>query len=292
MTSSRRSRLLAIVTCATIVAAPTAAQAQDMPPPECTGDADLTGGGGTADGMCVEVGPAPSGGDGGEGCDEVSAEIAFYGEPPADLEETYLGLALQMTIPEGMAILAAYNCAGLYLGGPYLVPDPQAPDPGVVRDRARARLVPPLPTPSVSPGRAVVRVPTWLWVDGGWSVLAETETQGSVTVRVQARPVTTTWELDEATHTCTGPGVAWSPQAQQAYDRQPATVRGAGNPACTFTFVDSSTTRPDGVHHARVSVAWEFAWWLNGQPQGVFGSLERSTDFDVTVGEIQTVVTR
>lgn len=292
MWSCRRGSVLiatAVVTAATIAPA----WAHHHPDHSCEGDAGVIGGGGSAVGECENEDPGPNPDpDPPPQCDPDSGEVAYYAKPPDEFSDHYTDLALHIEIPEGMAYLAAYNCAGVYLGGPHLVPDVTGPDPGVLRDRARARVVPPLPAPQVSPAEAVANVPTWLWVDPAtWTVAAAVESVGGVTVEVEARPVATTWDLDEGSRSCSGPGIPWSEDAQEAYDAQPPAERGTGNPACTFVFHNSSTTRPDGVHHAAVSVTWEFAWSLNGVAQGTFGSVDRTTTFDLRVGEIQGLIT-
>ena len=292
MWSCRRgSVLVATVVAAAAMATP--AQAHHHPDHTCEGEAGVIGGGGTAEGECAieDTGPGPDE-DAPAECDPDSGDVAYYDQPPEEFSDQYTDLALHIEIPEGMAYLAAFNCAGVYLGGPHLVPDVTGPDPDLLRDRARARIVPPLPAPEISPGEAVANVPTWLWVDPAtWTAAVAVESVGGVTVEVEARPVSTSWDLGEGTRTCTGPGIAWSEQAQQAYDAQPAAERGTGNPACTFVFHNSSSTQPDGVHHAAVSVTWEFSWSLNGVAQGTFGSVDRRTDFDLRVGEIQGLIT-
>lgn len=269
--------------------------AHHTPGHSCSGQAETRGGGGEAGGVCETT---PRGGGGSNvvpECDPYSRHIAYYDGPPGDPElqfGVYLRINLRDPPPEGMRWAGAYNCDGQYLGGPYLVADPEWADIGAARDLAKARVAPPLPVPNVSPSEAVVRTPTWLWVDdAAWQPVSATASQGAVTVRVDARPVRVTWDLEEGTRVCEGPGIAWSEEAQAAYDAQPEDTRGRGNPACTFTFRHSSTVTDDDVYHASVTVTWEFSWWLNGAAQGVFGSVERTSEFDLRVGEVQAVIT-
>jgi len=254
----------------------------------CEGDTETRGGGGEATGECDVV----SDGGGSAECDPLSEEIAYYDDPPDDRFEEYLKIFLRYPPPEGMIYQAAYNCAGVHLGGPHLVADPDWADTQTARDVAKARVTPALPDPNVSPSEAVVRFPTWLWVDDFyWQEASASASQGAVTVRVDARPVRVTWDLDEGSHVCDGPGIAWSEEADDAYEAQPEESRGRGNPACTFTFRHSSTVNDDDLYHATVTVTWEFSWWLNGTPRGVFGTIDRSTSFDLRVGEIQALIT-
>lgn len=273
------------------VALPCATWAQDLGGRTCNGEAETRKGGGEAGGVCEE--PPGGGGGGGEvECDPDSAEVAYYGEPPEDKSDVYYYLIVRNPPPEGMTWAAEYNCAGVYLGGPTLIPDPDWPEVEGVRDEARARVTPPLPVPNVSPGEAVAKLPTWLWVDDvSWRPASASASQGAVSVRVEARPVSVTWDLVEGSKVCTGPGIPWSEPAAADYDAQPAESRGQGNPACTFTFQHSSTVAADGVYHASVTVTWEFAWWLNGDPRGVFGTVDRTSTFDLRVGEVQALIT-
>lgn len=270
------------------IALGTPALAAHDPDHSCDGDANIGGGGGEARGECE----SSAGSGGSSECDPESTAIAYYDDPPEDQHDQYLLIYLRSPPPEGMHYAAAYNCAGVHLGGPHLVPDPDWTDIRGARDAAQAIVTPALPEPQVSPGEAVVNFPTWLWVeDAYWQPASATASQGAVTVRVEARPVKVTWNLDEGTQVCDGPGIPWSDDAQQDYEAQPVGVRGRGNPACTFTFAHSSSVRDDGLYHATVTVTWEFAWWLNGIAQGVFGTVESTTPFDLKVGEIQALIT-
>ena len=122
---------------------------------------------------------------------------------------------------------------------------------------------------------AVVQLPTWLWVDGEWEPIEESESQGLVTVVVQARPVQVAWVLGEHGGViCDGPGTEWSP--------------GFGEDAtdCAYTFDASGA----GVASS-ATVQWTFRWWLNGNDMGDFGDLTVTTDFAIDVAEIQAIET-
>lgn len=285
---SSRGALLTLTAALLLTGSPAAAD--HHPDHECDGDGNIGGGGGEAGGECVTPPPPPP--NPPQECDPESEVIAYFGPHPPEQWETYIRVWEENPPPEGMTWAAAYNCADIYLGGPYLVPDPDWPDIAEVRDRARARVVPALPTPNVSPPEAVVNTPAWLWVDDPpWETDSATATDGTVTVRVDARPLQVTWDLVEDAKVCDGPGIPWSSDAQTAYEQQPADVRGRGNPACTFTFVHSSSITDDGLYHGSVTVTWEFSWWLNGVAQGTFGSVDRTTPFDLRVGEVQALIT-
>jgi hypothetical protein len=160
-----------------------------------------------------------------------------------------------------------------------------AVSPVVVRDQAAARIDPPAPVPTTSPPlerHAVVRIPTWLWLDAGyWVPLEVSESRGLVTVTVRATPTQATWLMGDAGEvTCLGPGVEWRSGLSE------------NDTDCSYTYVHSSYGRPDGTFDASVAVVWEFEWWLNGAYQGSFGTVDVSTDFAVAVGEIQAIETK
>ena len=293
--SWRRSPLGALALVVPLLAAVSpAAWANHGPGHSCDGSAETRRGGGEAGGACEgATGSGSGGGDAEVACDPTNAEIAYYDpDPPEERWLFYTRVAIRDPAPEGMAWMAGYNCAGRYVGGPYLVDDPEWADIRSARDVARARVQPPLPAPNVSPSEAVVRNPTWLWVEEGqWQPASASASQGAVTVRVEARPVKVTWDLQDGVRVCEGPGIPWSEEAQSDYEAQPESTRGRGNPACTFTFTNSSSTTDDGVYHATVTVTWEFSWWLNGTARGVFGAVERSSDFDLRVGEVEALIT-
>lgn len=165
-------------------------------------------------------------------------------------------------------------------GWGFLVIETSPPiDPVVLRDRARDRIDPDPPAPMTAPmwGEipAVVRLPTWLWVDGEWEPIEETESQGLVTVVVQARPVQTSWELGEHGGViCDGPGTAWAPgMGESATD-------------CAYTFDAAGSDVA-----STASIQWTFRWWLNGNDMGDFGDLVVTTDFAIDVAEIQAIET-
>jgi hypothetical protein len=204
-----------------------------------------------------------------------------------------------LTPPEGQTAAVWRDCKGELRSTVFWAPEPVPGEAGdddgifVARQQARARLEPAPPTFSVSPEQAVVQFTTWLWIDESYwqPATASASTPGGVSVTVEAVPVQVIWDLDEGVQVCDGPGIPWSTTADAAYELQPETVRGTGNPACTFTFVNASSTRASGVFDATVTVVWEFSWSLNGTDRGVFGTVEVSDAWELRVGEVQTVIT-
>jgi hypothetical protein len=204
-----------------------------------------------------------------------------------------------LTPPEGQTAAVYRDCNGELRSMVFWAPEPEPGGAGdddgifIARQEARARVEPAAPVFAVSPEQAVVQFPTWLWLDESYwqPASASSTTLGGVTVTVEAVPVEVIWDLDEGVRVCDGPGVPWSQLAEAAYELQPETVRGSGNPACTFTFVNSSSTMESGVFDASVTVRWKFSWALNGADRGVFGSVEVSDSWELRVGEVQAVIT-
>ena len=276
---------------------------------DCEAGSVIRGGGGEAAAECPgtdEDTPQPVGGGGGVACTEERAAdpdawwISY--EVPASAvpgEEGSLQWHHALKPPEGQTLAVYRDCAGEVRSGLLWVPEPEPGGAGdddgifVARQEARARVEPAVPVFAVSPEQAVVRFTTWLWLDEDyWQPTSATSTTpGGVTVTVEAVPVQVTWDLDEGVRVCDGPGVPWSELAEAAYELQPETVRGSGNPACTFTFVNASSTRESGVFDASVTVRWEFSWSMNGAGRGVFGTVEVSDSWELRVGEVQAVIT-
>jgi len=156
--------------------------------------------------------------------------------------------------------------------------------PEVIRDVAAARVVPPVPVPETSPPlsrQTFVQIPTWLWLDEAtWVPIEASETRGFTTVTVRATPIEAGWVMgDGGEVTCAGPGVVWvSGMAEDATD-------------CSYTYLHSTYGEPEGRFAASVTVSWEFEWWINDNPQGVFGTVDVSAPFAVAVGEIQALET-
>lgn len=301
---SGRVLLLSTVGAVCLLAATAGSAAGD-----CEADSVIRGGGGEAGAECPGGGGGPtqpvSGGGGGVACTAeraadanawwISYDVPDEAIPGDGNRQSWYAL----TPPEGQTTAVYRDCNGDLRSMVMWVPEPEHGGAGdddgifVARQEARARVEPAVPVFAVSPEQAVVRFPTWLWLEEAYwqAASASATTPGGVTVTVEAVPVEVTWDLDEGSRVCDGPGVPWSELAEAAYELQPETVRGSGNPACTFTFVNASSTRESGVFDASVTVRWEFSWALNGADRGVFGSVEVSDSWELRVGEVQAVIT-
>jgi hypothetical protein len=276
----------------------------------CQGSGAIDDRGGEAVGTCPDEGSEsgstlPVGGGGGVACTEERAEDPNAWWISYDVpDEAIPGDATRQSYsamhpPEGQTAAVYRDCNGDLRSMVFWAPEPEPGGPGdddgifAARQEARARVEPAAPAFAVSPEQAVVQFTTWLWLEESYwqPVSASATTPGGVTVTVEAVPMQVTWDLDEGVQVCDGPGVPWSESADAAYELQPETVRGSGNPACTFTFVNSSSTRESGVFDATVTVRWEFSWSLNGVARGVFGAVEVSDSWELRVGEVQAVIT-
>lgn len=135
--------------------------------------------------------------------------------------------------------------------------------------------------PSFNERFAVVRIPTWLWVEADhWNeVHYETETRGFVTIELWAEPEDLEWTFtggDPEIDCPNGPGTPWT--------------LGAGDADCSVLFRQSSAGEADDAFGGEATVSWQFYWTLNGADQGPFDELlELTTDFQIEVGEIQSV---
>jgi hypothetical protein len=306
---SRRllSTLLVVVAATALLSTPATAQ-------PCGGSADIRDRGGEATADCSDASAGVS--DGAAAAQPVSSGpgATCTAERAADPAWWWLSFVPEQAVPgtyrvqqehnvlvppDGYVLAVFRDCNGELRSDLMWVPEPEAGSAADVegvfaaRQQARARVEPRVPRVHVSPGQAVVRFPTWLWLDDAyWQPrAASAATPSGVAVGVRARPVRAEWDLGDGVKVCDGPGIPWSQAAQDVYDTQPETSRGDGDPACTFTFVNASSTRPSGVFDASVSVVWEFSWSLGGVERGVFGSVRVVERWPLTVGEVQTVIT-
>ncbi len=229
------------------------------------------------DGKNDSTGPkGPSGTD--DGCvwtvvisDDFGAQV--YG-PDGSTQHSTTGRWLQKTC----------NGVPVAVGGEFLIPEGGVVDVEALAEDALASIGIAPPAIRTSPeagGRLYVRVPTWLWVDGGWwHSYQATASAGRVTATVTARPVNAGWALgDGADVVCSGPGVAWQPGLpEDATD-------------CAHTYTTSSAGRPGGTFQLSATVELEVTWTSNVGEGGTLSSISRSSSRAVEVGEIQAIGT-
>lgn len=281
-------------TTALAVGAPTAsAQAND-----CGGGGGIGDNGGSVIGYCAGESPGrpPSGTSGAE------VWNAYCGLYMPWRDGLWVDFSLELVLgddPDDFEYIVelGYDPSGRYGGYVVLCMDgddimaqwdyvwftltPPVP-PTVIRDIAAARINPDPPSvgsnPPFNERPSVVQLQTWLWINDPWEVIQESETRGLVTVDVEAVPLHVDWSFgDGGFQRCEGPGIPWTEAADPA------------GTYCQYTFESSSADQPGAEYTADTTVTWEFYWWLNGRPMGPFGTLERTTIFAVSVGEIQAV---
>jgi hypothetical protein len=169
------------------------------------------------------------------------------------------------------------------VNGSALIPEGGLVDVAALAQSALASAAISVPGVRTSPevGRLVVRVPTWLWLDGGWwHDYTATASAGRVTTTVTARPVGATWSLgDGGSITCRGPGVAWhAGLPEDATD-------------CSHTYTTSSAGQPGGTFGLSATVHLEVTWTSNIGLGGALPAISRSSTVAVGIGEIQAVGT-
>lgn len=191
----------------------------------------------------------------------------------------------RMTSPTGRWLQRVCDGEVVAVNGSFAVPEslPGA-DPAMLARQARESVDIPEPPIATSPdaGRSLyARVPTWLWIDGGWwRPYSVTAAAGGVSTTVVANPVRAHWSMgDGGEAVCHGPGRPWQPGvAEDASD-------------CTYTYASSSATRPEGSFTVTVTVEIAISWSSNLGSGGNLAPVTRSTSRTVTVGEIQAIET-
>lgn len=157
-------------------------------------------------------------------------------------------------------------------------------DPAALAEEALRSVAIPVPVIRTSPtaDALVVRIPTWLWVEGAWwRPYSATATAGTVSATATAQPVRTIWETgDGATVTCEGPGTPWVPGMAEDETQ------------CSHSYTSSSEPRPSGLFDLTVTVEFGVSWTSNIGAAGSLGAITRSATEAVRVGEIQAIETR
>jgi hypothetical protein len=166
-------------------------------------------------------------------------------------------------------------------------PDLAGPDLEAVARRVSDDVPLVFPAPATSPAIGadqITGLPTWLWIDpSGFQTFRAEATLAGITVTVTATPKHVTWNLGDGSEpvVCTGPGTPYDPTVA---DHAQATD-------CSHVFQFASRGRPDGVYHATATTTWALAWSAGRWGGGDLPDVTRSTTFDLTVTELQAVVT-
>ena len=158
-----------------------------------------------------------------------------------------------------------------------------SPQQAAIAAVARLRLTPPAPMIGPSPeinewNIAAVGYPYWLWAEGNLDPAPVSTTVADLTVSLDARLTSTTFDLGDGTRmTCTDLTARWSPAVEPA----------APSPACGHTYTKPSL--PKGKYTITAYSTWSVAWSVNGVGGTI--PLYQQASTTVPVGELQ-VLTR
>jgi hypothetical protein len=153
-----------------------------------------------------------------------------------------------------------------------------------VAQQAVARLRLTAPTPSVGPPpsinrwkMAAVGYPLWLWVDGTTDPAPVTDSDGPLSVSLDARVTSITFDMgDGHTVSCTGTGTRWTKEV----------AAGKPSPTCGYTYTKPSL--PKGDYSVTATTHWAVDWNINGAT-GTLPYVQSATTA-VPVGELQVLV--
>jgi len=138
------------------------------------------------------------------------------------------------------------------------------------------------PTPALSPAKAVVNYPTWLWLQGGWGKQSATATVPGLSATVTATPTRVVWSMgDGGQVTCAGPGTPYEPELADSAQRTD----------CAYTYAKSSADAPGGSFTATATVYFGASWTATDGTAGELGTVTGVTDFPVIVEQIEAVNT-
>jgi hypothetical protein len=168
-------------------------------------------------------------------------------------------------------------------------PEPQGVDALALARTARDRLDlanPQIHTSPEAPVKALVGLETWMWVPSSqWTALTESATLGGTTVTVRAEPISTRWDMGEATKFCPNPGRAWR--------------KGLGQDAttpCGYTYEHTSLRQPDNKYQISGQIRYAVTWTCTGDcsaPSGNLGTIDSvASTAALEVGERHSVVIR
>ena len=269
----------------------------------CEGSARDRGDSATAEGYCVGATPndpiAPS-------SSNLEGRYNFFCEPDLHpyeagftvqlIEQARIGGGDESTLDEVLVrgwdpsgtyaahVVICYDGAGNVIAqwDPYWITLTEPVDPTVLRDDALAKID--FPEPEIDGMTALthaVQLESWFWVDNEWEELSDSSTQGLVTVDVFATPDRVIYATgDGETFDCEGEPVEWTDA-----------VNDAGT-TCGHIYTSGTADEPGLVYMAEATIEWELSWAINGVDQGVFGTGDAVSVFEIPVGEVQIVEVR
>lgn len=191
----------------------------------------------------------------------------FRGEPGTwgDFWEDYMATHGMVFVPEGQ--------------------EPPAPEVAVetLRDIARNALTLPPPTVGWNPklqGNAatIVNFDTWVWLEDPTTSFYVTATAGANSATVDATLRDMTLSAPSADDvTCAGAGTPWSPGASSD---------------CSIVFTRSSASEPGLKTTLSISTGWDTTWSANGVPRGALDGQVMTSQAQIPVAEVQTIITK
>jgi hypothetical protein len=194
----------------------------------------------------------------------------------------------------GAAELNRDGLAWVPSGAPPATPVGAPPNPGVdpalVAQQAENSMRLPSPQIETNPTtRAVVNLPTWLWLDqGAWTPESVSASVGTVTATATATPERVQWTMgDGGSVVCEGPGTPYQPSV-------PAQSQVTN---CSYTYGRSSAGEPsptgdpnDAGFPVTATITWGVTWTAQGvQAGGVLNPLTTSSSTSLPVEQIQSV---
>jgi hypothetical protein len=151
---------------------------------------------------------------------------------------------------------------------PAASPTPPATGPAAIARRAGLRLIARRGTVGVLPGRTLVGLPTYFWLDGV-SRRAAQHTQDGWRLRIVAEPETYTWRFGDGQELTGGPGQAQPPQTSE--------IR--------------HTYRQLGFYDVAVQVAWHVTFQVNGRTLDAPGEFTTTATTTLPVDELRARLT-
>ena len=152
-------------------------------------------------------------------------------------------------------------------------------DPATLARRAFNELPLVYPRPRTAPpttAKQVVGIRTWLWVDPeDWQEMSATASIPGLSATVAAQPTETVWDMgDGTTITCDGPGTPYDPNRPDADQ----------STECSHVY------QHDGTYTVLATIVWTVSWTASNGTGGNLGTVQRSTQFDVTAEQRQAVI--
>ena len=221
--------------------------------------------------------------------DAAATVLSLTGLPPTQAAPTADG----GPPPQWVIVLcpSSLSPSGLFAFYPYNVAPPQAAIDLLVASAYDRLALPVLAmngAPSGDDGApAIVKLPTWFWVDqGAWNPVSEDATLPTARVVATATPVRTTWDPGTGGDVvvCAGPGAAYD------FGRADA----GQSTYCSYTYLHSSAVAAGRDWFVlRLTVTWDVSWVCEPAcGSGVLPAFQISSSRPVRVAEVQALNTR